>query len=129
MAASCSAKVGDSLAHQENWPAQVHLPDQVDVARLNGLDGAGDEDGGVVDHDVEPPERVHGAGDAARDALGFAHVHHDALGLAAFIADGLGDRMDGAREAFVLHGLGAGADGDGASGAAEFAGDVFADAP
>ena len=119
---------GHAGAHEEEGPAQVDLPDEVEVAGLDGLDGPGDEDGGVVHEDVDAAPLLDDAVDAGGDAVGVAHVHAHGQRLAAVRADGLGDGVDGAGEALVADLLGASGDGDLRTGGGEGDGDVLADA-
>ena len=126
-AASCP-HVGDAGADEEEGSAQVDLPDEVEVAGLDGLDGAGDEDGGVVHEDVDAAPFLDDAVDARGDALGVAHVHAHSEGFATVAADGIGDGVDGAGEALVADLLGAGGNGDFRASGGEGDRNVLADA-
>ena len=92
------------------------------------LDGAGHEDGGVVHKDVNAAPLLDNALDSGADAVGVAHVHAHGEGLAASIADGLGDGMDRAGKTLVADLLGAGGDGDLRAGGGEGDSDILADA-
>src|SRR5690606_31969853 len=64
---------------------------------------------------------------ACRDGVRLAHVHVDRLGLADFIPDRLGHRVDGAGEPLVLHLRSACGHGHRNAGTRQLHGDVLAD--
>ncbi len=94
--------------HGQDGPAQVDLPAELDVTRLDRLQGARNEDRGVVDQDVEPAVGRDQVRHGGRNALGVTQVEQDRAGFAA-CGDDLGrDRVDGARQPWIGLDFGAG---------------------
>src|SRR5207249_11459853 len=84
MAALALPHVREHRLDQVKWAAQVDAKDALPVlARKLGAPGGGDGDPGVVDEDVDPPERGEGGLHEPPALLGDADVSLEALCLTA----------------------------------------------
>ena len=118
-----------TASQEEERAAQVDLPDQIEMPRLNRFDRARNEDGGVVHEDVDrAPLRDH-LRHACVDALGVAHIHAHGERLAAAALNTLSDGVDRSGEALVRYFLRPCGDGDLRPGPSEVLRDVLTDAP
>lgn len=82
---------------------QVDLDDALDVGVRHVVERTVQRDAGVVDHDVETPERVHGRGDHVSHESGIRHRASEREGVTSSCLD-LGDDRFGVSELEVVDG-------------------------
>ena len=106
---------------------EIDLTHEVDVAILHRINVTRDEDHGVIHDDLAAAQFRDRAFDIGSDALRIAHVRGDDDGVATFVADGLGDRMNRSGQARVRYFLRSCHDDDRSARAREVVNDVLAD--
>ena len=108
MAVALLFHVWDHELASEERPLDVHSIEQVPVAHLHLLDGAGHEDGGVVYQDVDASVLLDGPLEQVGDVVFLRDVAADADGLTALGADAVDGGLDAAWDSEVALVLGAG---------------------
>jgi hypothetical protein len=77
------AQVGEGGLHQQHRAPQVHVEDLLPGLGGDVLDHHGEGGGGVVDHDVDAAEAIHGGVDEGPEVVRLAEVGRHAEGVAA----------------------------------------------
>ncbi len=79
------------MAHDQESAAQIDAHDAVEKLEVGAVEAEIVHDAGVIDDDVDPPERVGRFPEQPRDVVGFADVALDGDGAAAEILDRFDD--------------------------------------
>ena len=129
MSAAALRHVRDDEFAAEEGAADVHAVEKVPVSDPHTFDGAGYEDGSVVDEDVYASPSFDGLLVHGGEVVFLGDVAADADGLATFVGDSVHGGLDAAGYSEVAFVFGAGGDDDLSALAGEHDRHVSANAP